>query len=139
AIARGPPRDPLAGRDPAPGRHLGRATIHGHGLPVGLLHQLPPVPARVPADGARTVREMTTTVAEAPNYGAVMAQAQDENFPVALGLLGRREKQALMAIYGVARLIDDIGDEAAGNRGALLDWVDVELDRVYAGEPPEHP
>jgi squalene synthase HpnC len=82
---------------------------------------------------------MTTTVAEAPNYGAVMAQAQDENFPVALRLLGRREKQALMAIYGVARLIDDIGDEAAGDRGALLDWVDAELDRVYAGEPPEHP
>jgi squalene synthase HpnC len=68
-----------------------------------------------------------------------MTQARDENFPVALGLLGARRKQALLAIYGVARLIDDIGDEAAGDRDALLDWVDAELDRVYAGSAPEHP
>ncbi len=45
-----------------------------------------------------------------------------------------------MAIYGVARLIDDIGDEAPGDRGALLDWVESELDRVFGeGEAPEHP
>jgi squalene synthase HpnC len=68
-----------------------------------------------------------------------MAQARDENFPVAIGLLGRRRKQALLAIYGVARLIDDVGDEAPGDRDSLLDWVDSELDRVYAGERPEHP
>jgi squalene synthase HpnC len=36
-------------------------------------------------------------------------------------------------------LIDDIGDEAEGDRDALLDWIDAELDRVYAGERPEHP
>lgn len=80
-----------------------------------------------------------TTLSEVPTGHAVMAQAREENFPVAIGLLGRRRKQALLAIYGVARLIDDIGDEAVGDRTELLDWVDRELDRVYAGEPPEHP
>ena len=46
------PRRPLARRDAAPGRRLGRAAVHGHRLPVGLLHQLPPLPAGVPGDGA---------------------------------------------------------------------------------------
>jgi squalene synthase HpnC len=78
-------------------------------------------------------------VAPVPTRHAVMSQAGDENFPVAVGVLGRRRRQALLAIYGVARLIDDIGDEAAGDRHALLDWVDAELDRVDAGERPEHP
>jgi squalene synthase HpnC len=44
-----------------------------------------------------------------------------------------------MAIYGFARLVDDVGDEAAGDRGALLDQVESELDRVYAGGSPQHP
>jgi squalene synthase HpnC len=80
-----------------------------------------------------------TALVEVPTGHAVMTQARAENFPVAIGLLGRRRKQALLAIYGVARLIDDIGDETAGDRDALLDWVDAELDRVYAGAAPEHP
>jgi squalene synthase HpnC len=80
-----------------------------------------------------------TALASAPAHPAVMAQARDENFPVAIGLLGRRRRDALLAIYGVARLIDDIGDEAPGDRDALLDWVDSELDRVDAGVYPEHP
>ena len=81
-----------------------------------------------------------TALVEVPTRQAVMTQAGDENFPVAIGLLGRRRKQALLAIYGVARLIDDIGDEAAGDRGALLDWADAELDRAFSDDAaPEHP
>ena len=34
-------------------RRLGRARVHRHRLPRRLLHQLPPLPARVPDDGAR--------------------------------------------------------------------------------------
>jgi squalene synthase HpnC len=69
-----------------------------------------------------------------------MAQAREENFPVASLVLGPRRQAALMAIYGVARLIDDIGDETAGDRDPLLDWVDSELDRVFAENgSPEHP
>lgn len=79
---------------------------------------------------------MTT---DAPNYGAVMAQAGQENFPVASALLPDRQRRQLMAIYGVARLIDDVGDEVPGDRRDLLDWLDAELDRVFAGGQPEHP
>ena len=50
-----------------------------------------------------------------------MAHAQTENFPVALWLLGPRTRRHLLAIYGFARLVDDIGDEVAGDRLALLD------------------
>jgi squalene synthase HpnC len=35
--------------------------------------------------------------------------------------------------------VDDLGDEATGDRAALLDWIGEELDRVYAGAEPEHP
>jgi squalene synthase HpnC len=64
---------------------------------------------------------------------AVMAQASEENFPVALWLLGPRTRRHFRAIYGFARLVDDIGDEVAGDRLALLDQVERELDA------PEHP
>ena len=40
---------------PAARRHLGRAVVHRHRLPRRLLHQLPPVPAGVPGDGARAL------------------------------------------------------------------------------------
>jgi squalene synthase HpnC len=72
----------------------------------------------------------------APDAAAVMAQAAHENFPVASRLLPRAERADLLAVYGFARLVDDIGDEAAvGDRVALLDWVDEELELVYAGTP----
>jgi squalene synthase HpnC len=38
-----------------------------------------------------------------------------------------------MAIYGFARLTDDLGDEAEGDRLAMLDWLEAELDRAAAG------
>ena len=49
-------RGRLARRDPAGGRLLGRAVLHRHRLPVGLLDQLPPLPAGLPAHRARPVR-----------------------------------------------------------------------------------
>jgi squalene synthase HpnC len=75
---------------------------------------------------------------EAPSREAVMAQAGAENFPVASRLLPRRFGGDLRAIYGFARLVDDLGDEASGDRLALLDWAEEELDRIYAGLEPEH-
>ncbi len=62
-----------------------------------------------------------------------MAQAGSENFPVASYLLGRRERTHLLAIYGFARLVDDLGDEVPGDRLALLDWLEAELDRALRG------
>jgi squalene synthase HpnC len=68
-----------------------------------------------------------------------MTQAGSENFPVASYLLGRRRRADLLAIYGFARLVDDLGDEASGDRLALLDWLESDLDRIYDGGRPEHP
>jgi squalene synthase HpnC len=74
-----------------------------------------------------------------PAQAAVMAQAEHENFPVASIVLGPRRRAHLMALYGFARLVDDVGDEVAGDRGALLDRIEAELDQIYAGQTPEHP
>jgi squalene synthase HpnC len=88
---------------------------------------------------------MTATATERsgatpPTPAAVMAQAGTENFPVASRVLPRRQRGHLLAIYGYARLVDDIGDEGApAQRLALLDWVEGELDRVYGSGDPEHP
>ncbi len=60
-------------------------------------------------------------------------QARSENFPVASVFLPRRVRRQLLSIYGVARLIDDIGDEADGDRMAQLDWVAADLDRARSG------
>jgi squalene synthase HpnC len=79
------------------------------------------------------------TVGDLPGQDEVLEQADRENFTVASALLGRERREHLMAIYGYARLVDDVGDEAVGDRGALLDLVEVELDRVFAGERPQHP
>ncbi len=84
-------------------------------------------------------RSRAPMAAQAPTREAVMAQSGSENFPVASYLLGRRQRTHLLAIYGFARLVDDLGDEAAGDRPALLDWIEGELDRLYAGAEVEHP
>ncbi len=71
-----------------------------------------------------------------PGPAAVMARAGGENFPVAGLLAGRRRGEHLLAIYGFARLVDDTGDEADGDRNALLDWIEGDLDRLYDGLAP---
>ncbi len=79
-----------------------------------------------------------TSGSSAPTSAEVMAQARSENFPVASRFLPRRERSHLLALYGFARLVDDAGDEAAGDRLELLDWLDDELEQVYSGSPT-HP
>jgi squalene synthase HpnC len=78
-------------------------------------------------------------IAIARSHAAVMAQAKDENFPVALRLLGARRRRQLLSLYGFARLVDDAGDESPGDRLALLHWIEMDLDRVFSGAMPEHP
>ncbi len=68
-----------------------------------------------------------------PAAPAVMARAGGENFPVASILLPRRSRRHLLAIYGFARLVDELGDEAPGDRLAALSWLQEELDAAYAG------
>lgn len=69
------------------------------------------------------------------DFDAVMARATGENFPVALGVLPRRLRSHLAAIYGYARLVDNLGDEYGGDRSAALDWLEGQIDDLYAGTP----
>lgn len=71
----------------------------------------------------------------APAAEAVMARAADENFPVASRILPRRARAHLLAIYGFARLVDEIGDMPAADartRVATLDWLEAQLDRALS-------
>jgi phytoene synthase len=76
-----------------------------------------------------------------PGLGAadeVLEKARHENFPVASLALPGRARRALRAIYGFARLVDDAGDLAPGDRLALLDWLEADLQRAFEGEA-RHP
>jgi squalene synthase HpnC len=60
------------------------------------------------------------------------AKASAENFPVALRFLPRRYRGHLAAVYGFARSVDDMGDEAAPQeRAALLDELEADVRRLY--------
>jgi phytoene synthase len=69
----------------------------------------------------------------APSPEPIMARAATENFTVASRLLPRRARRHLLAIYGFARLVDELGDELPGDRLAALDWLEQELTRAFAG------
>ncbi len=89
---------------------------------------------------------------------ATLDKAAAENFPVAPFFLPRAWRDDLMAVYGFARLVDDIGDgdlapggadarilgvadDEAEDRLALLDAFEADLRRVFdpAGPGPRHP
>ncbi|MFD3694805.1 squalene synthase HpnC [Streptomyces sp. NPDC058646] len=89
---------------------------------------------------------------------ATLDKARTENFPVAPAFLPRAWREGLMAVYGYARLVDDIGDgdllpggrdaellgldpAAADDRLAVLDAFEADLLRVFGGSggDPRHP
>jgi squalene synthase HpnC len=76
---------------------------------------------------------------DAPDARALRGREHHENFPVALRLLPRRHREALHAVYGFARTVDELGDSFPGDRVAALHEFDADLDRLWAGEPPHHP
>lgn len=82
-------------------------------------------------------------------------KAADENFPVAPFFLPKAWREDLMAVYGFARLVDDIGDgdlapggadarllgvpdTEAGDTSVLLDALEADLRRVFDATP-RHP
>ncbi|MFH8656111.1 squalene synthase HpnC [Streptomyces afghaniensis] len=84
-----------------------------------------------------------------------LAKATGENFPVAPFFLPRNWRTDLMAVYGFARLVDDIGDgdlapggadarllgvspQEAEDRLVLLDAFEADLRRVF-DSTPRHP
>jgi 15-cis-phytoene synthase len=70
---------------------------------------------------------------DTPELGLARIDAlrSGENFPVVSLLAPRDARPHLRAIYGFARLVDSLGDEAEGDRLALLD----ELERELEGPP----
>jgi squalene synthase HpnC len=81
---------------------------------------------------------VTGVPANVPTSAEVLGRAAGENFPVAGVLFPRAVRPHLMALYGFARLADDIGDEAPGDRDLLLDWLAAELRNAFGGTP-QHP
>jgi squalene synthase HpnC len=78
----------------------------------------------------------------AAGEGRLRAAERAENFPVALRVLSARRRAVLRAVYDVVRTVDDVGDEGdldPADRLAILDALDDDLDRVFAGAVPERP
>ncbi|UFQ19371.1 MULTISPECIES: squalene synthase HpnC [Streptomyces] len=99
---------------------------------------------------------MATDDLQFRDASAVLDKAAHENFPVAPFFLPRSWREELMAVYGVVRLIDDIGDSdlAPGAGHAhwlgvdpadardplrLLDAVEADLGTLFAGGAAGHP
>jgi squalene synthase HpnC len=76
-----------------------------------------------------------TTSALTISADNVLLAAAGENFSVAPVVLPAATRRHLEALYSFARLVDDIGDAAEGDRLALLDALATDLDRVWSGTP----
>ncbi|MEU0251919.1 squalene synthase HpnC [Streptomyces sp. NPDC006184] len=98
---------------------------------------------------------MTATEPAPDLERATLDKAAGENFPVAPFFLPRAWRDDLMAVYGFARLVDDIGDgdlapgggdarllgvspDESEDRLVLLDAFETDLRRVFDGTP-RHP
>src|SRR5207249_4671677 len=84
------------------------------------------------------LRRRTGAEARLPDESAILSLASRENFTVASLLLGPATRAHLTAVYGFARLVDQLGDEVAGDRLAILDDFEEDLHRVFNGVP-QHP
>lgn len=75
---------------------------------------------------------------EAYAYCRRLAKSHYENFTVGSLLLPRRLRPYFFAIYAFCRWTDDLGDEAEGDRLALLDNWEAEVGEAFGGRPT-HP
>jgi squalene synthase HpnC len=93
------------------------------------------------SQGVTRLSEPRGTAVASPSAEAIgsaaAAQASGENFPVALRLLPARYRRRLEAVYGFARAVDDMGDEAPPDeRAQLLDELEADLGRLYQFQDP---
>ena len=84
------------------------------------------------------VGEPAGAPAGVPTQAEVLGRASGENFPVAARWLVGPAREDLLALYGFARLVDQLGDGAPGDRLALLAWADRQVDEAAAGRG-DHP
>lgn len=87
--------------------------------------------------GSDTVGTPGLTPPPPGRVAALEEKQQAENFPVALRILPRALRHDLSVLYDVARVIDDLGDEAEGDRTAALLRFREDLSRAWDGEPEE--
>ena len=111
--------------------------VYGASSSGGTVAIRPSVNGPPPGPSAEPGGESTGAEAVDRHAGleSIMARAAGENFPVALRLLPSAVRNHLRAIYGYARLVDNLGDEYPGDRHAALDWVENQLDSLFAGTP----
>jgi squalene synthase HpnC len=79
--------------------------------------------------GGRAAEALSEVASRAP------AQAAAENFPVALRVVPARPRAHLRRVYAYARFVDDVGDEAAGDRMGLLEAVEADVRALWGGTP----
>lgn len=72
----------------------------------------------------------------AADVRAAARRARVENFPVASLLFPRGLRPKVAAVYAVARLVDEAGDAAPGDRNAVLDLLEAELRRLPDADVP---
>ena len=94
-----------------------------------------PPTKRQPLDGQTA---NVYTLADAFAYCQRLALNHYENFTVASWLLPRALRGHVYAVYAFCRHVDDLGDEAPGDRLRLLDDWRAELERCYHSTP-RHP
>ena len=71
-------------------------------------------------------------------YCERMAKSHYENFTVVSWVLPKRLRPSMYSVYAFCRHTDDLGDEAPGDRLALIDAWEADLRRCRDGEP-SHP
>ena len=77
---------------------------------------------------------------DAYQWCARYTREHQENFTVVSWFLPRELRAPMFAVYAFCRYTDDLGDEAAGNRLALLDGWEAQLRRAFdPSPPPDHP
>jgi squalene synthase HpnC len=74
-----------------------------------------------------------------PAVAELLARAGSENFRVASWTLPADVRRHLLAFYGFARLVDEIGDSYRGDRLAALAWVEAETQSALRNPIGRHP
>ena len=83
--------------------------------------------------GGADLSEADTSAVLARLAASAASQAGAENFPVALRILPRAARDKLERTYAYARFVDDVGDEAPGDRLVLLDAIDADVRALPSG------